>query len=59
MELIIIRMERAILSTATIPNPNKPNINSQDDSTYSSTKGFSVMAYVDSLDPMFFMSQIS
>jgi len=52
-------MERAILSMTTMPNPNKPNINSQDDSTYSSTKGYGVMAYMDLLDPTFFMSQIS
>jgi len=39
--------------------PNQPNINFQDDSTYSSTKSFGVMAYVDSLDPTHFMSQIS
>jgi hypothetical protein len=59
MEFIITLKEKAILSRATMPNPNQPNINSQDDSTYSSTKGFGVMAYVDSLDPTSFMSQIS
>ncbi len=43
----------------TMPNHNQPNINSQDDSTYSSTKGLGVVACVDPLDFMFFMSQIS
>ncbi len=43
----------------TMPNHNEPNINSQDDSTYSSTKGLGVVACVDPLDFMSFMSQVS
>ncbi len=43
----------------TMPNHNQPNINSQDDSTYSSTKGLGVVACVDPLDFMSFMSWVS
>jgi hypothetical protein len=43
----------------TMPNHNEPNINSQDNSTYSSTKGLSVVVCVDPLDFMSFMSQVS
>jgi hypothetical protein len=51
--------ERATMLGVTMPNHNEPNINSQDDSTYSSTKGLGVVACVDPLDFMSFMSQVS
>lgn len=42
-----------------MPNHNQPKIDSQDDSTCSSTKGLGVVACVDPLDFISFMSWIS
>ncbi len=51
--------EKATMLGVTMPNHNQPNIDSQDDSTYSSTKGLGVVACVDPLDFISFMSSIS
>jgi hypothetical protein len=56
MELMTFFKEKAIMLGVTMPNHNQPKIDSQDDSTCSSTKGLGVVACVDPLDFISFMS---